>query len=67
MVAQAKRRVIKSGPSSRVIVLPLDWCEGSGLAPGTEVSVRYGRLLLVVPPGGESQADRLIRAIGGSL
>lgn len=67
MVAKTIRTVSTSGPSSRVIPLPPDWLKGSGIDKGTRVEVRYGNLLLLVPPGRERDADRLIAAAGGSL
>ncbi len=67
MVAKTTRTVSTTGPSSRVICLPPDWLAGSGVTKGSEVELRYGNLLLVVPKGREREADRLIAAGGGSL
>lgn len=67
MPAKVLRRVNRTGPVSRVLVLPPDWCRGTGVDRGSWVEVRYGTLLLVVPPGKERDADRLIEAAGGLL
>jgi hypothetical protein len=67
MVARTTRKISTTGPASRVICLPPDWLDGSGLDKGSTVELRYGDLLLVVPPGKEGAADRLLKAAGGLL
>ena len=67
MVAKRDARVTTTGPSSRAVVLPADWVRGTRIAKGSQVEVWYGDLLLVVPPGKEAAAERLLEAVGGSL
>lgn len=67
MPAKVVRRVNRTGPVSRVVVLPPDWCRGAGVERGSLVELRYGNLLLIVPSGRERDADRLIEAAGGVL
>ncbi|HXQ48152.1 MAG TPA: hypothetical protein VN842_00015 [Thermoplasmata archaeon] len=47
--------------------MPKDYCAGAGLDVGSHVQLRYGNLLLIVPPGKEAEADRLVKANGGNL
>lgn len=67
MVAKRDAKVTTTGPSSRAVVLPRDWVEGTGIGKGTQVALWYGDLLLVVPPGREAEAGRLLKAAGGTL
>jgi len=61
------RTVNRTGSTSRIVVLPKDYCAGAGLDVGSHVQLRYGNLLLIVPPGKEAEADRLVKANGGNL
>jgi antitoxin component of MazEF toxin-antitoxin module len=56
----------KNGGSVSV-VLPPDWLRGHGIRKGSPLEVRYGELLLIVPPGKSAAADRLLEAAGGRL
>ncbi len=67
MVAKSVRTVGPWGRVSVGITIPRDCVRGWGIKLGTKLEVRYGELLLVVPPGKEALADRLIEAAGGSL
>ena len=67
MVSKRDARVTMTGPSSRAVVLPRDWVEGTGIGKTRRVALWYGDLLLVVPPGREVEAERLLRAAGGAL
>ena len=67
MVAETVRTVGPWGRVSVGITIPRDWVRGSGIKLGTKLVVRYGELLLVVPPGREDLADRLVAAAGSSL
>lgn len=68
MPAKATRKVTTNGPASRAVILPPDWLHAAGVDKGTPLELRYGGdLLLIVPPGREAMADRLVKAVGGML
>ncbi len=67
MVAKIARKVGPQGKVSVAVTLPRDFVRGAGIGVGSHVEVRYGELLLVIPPGKEALADRLIEAAGGAL
>ncbi len=56
----------KNGGSISVVI-PVDFVRRNRIRKGSPLEVRYGDLLLVVPPGKEAAADRLVAAAGGSL
>jgi hypothetical protein len=51
MPAKGRLRVGVIGSGSRIPRLPISWCRGNEVEPGSEVDVYYGDVLVVVPPG----------------
>jgi hypothetical protein len=66
MPGKTSRTVGISGTSqARYVVLPRAWCDGTGIRKGSRVEVLYDGVLVVVPPGMEGAAGRLLRALHG--
>lgn len=64
MPIRTTRRVGALGRSrSHYLILPLHWCQGSGVEPGSEVEVVADGVLVVVPPGMRKAADRILAAM----
>jgi len=63
MVAETTHRIGSSGsPRSRVLHLPLSWCDGLGLEKGDRVDLVFDDVLVVIPRK-TPQADRVRRAM----
>ncbi len=69
MLVREHRKVnqVGNGGRSFVIRVPRSWADAVGVRDGSEVMVAFGLgdLLLVAPPGRESEIDRFVRAAGG--
>lgn len=64
MVAKTTRQVFEIGRNKgRVMVLPKDFCEGMDIQKGTILTVYYGDVALIAPPGTEELAARLVKAM----
>lgn len=57
MPAKGRLRIGVTGSGSRILRLPISWCRGNEVEPGSEVDVYYGDVLVVVPPG--ARVDRV--------
>jgi hypothetical protein len=67
---RVKRRVGKALRSTSLVLHPpLAWARAAQLQPGATVEMVFGPggLLLIVPPGREAEAGRLLQAVGGTL
>lgn len=69
MVLRETRKVggTGSGGRSRHITIPIAWCEGNTVGPGSRVVVVYdGETLVVVPEAaGEMAVRQAVRLLGG--
>jgi hypothetical protein len=49
--------------NQRTLTLPKAWCDGTGIAPGTRLRIAYDRVLVVIPPDLDLEADRVVRIL----
>jgi hypothetical protein len=71
MVQRSSQRVLEVGKEAhrqRLVNLPKGWCDGIGVARGTQVEILASRVLVVVPPTAGREAALVLRLMrGGSL
>ena len=64
MPIRTTRKVGVLGKSeSRYLTLPRSWCEGSGVLPGADVEIFADGILVVVPPGMQGAAERILAVL----
>jgi hypothetical protein len=64
MPGKVRRTVGANGSSqARYVVLPRAWCDGTGISKGCRVDVLYDGVLVVVPPGMQGAAGRVLAAL----
>lgn len=67
MPGRTERRVGANGRSqSRYVVLPKVWCEGTGIGKGSHVELLFDGVLVVVPPGMNAVANRVLATLHGA-
>ncbi len=68
MLVREHRKVnrVGTGGHSFVIRVPMSWANSVGVVDGSEVLVAFGfgSLLLVAPPGRDSEIDQFLEALG---
>jgi hypothetical protein len=61
MVTRSWHRVTFCGRKhrTRVLNLPIAWCDGVGLVEGAELELLAGRVLVVIPPDVHQDAEAI--------